>query len=86
MHARSKAYRNLVIVLVVLIMLGAGLVLLKNLDVQGMLGFGDGASGGASGTPGIFEYEDTAGGDGSVEIATTPSETTDPESDGRSAE
>lgn len=86
MHARSKAYRNLVIVLVVLIMLGAGLVLLKNLGAQGILGFGDGASGGTSGAPGTFEYEDAAGGDGSVEVTTTPFETTDPGSDDGSAE
>ena len=35
MYAKSKAFRNLVIVLAVLVILGAGFVLLKNLSAQG---------------------------------------------------
>lgn len=35
MYAKSKAFRNLVIVLAVLLVFGAGLVLVKNLSAQG---------------------------------------------------
>ncbi|WP_139651279.1 hypothetical protein [Raoultibacter phocaeensis] len=68
MYAKSKAFRNLVIVLVVLIMLGAGLVLLKNLNAQGLIGFGDSA-----GSPGTFQYKDGSGGDAAADVIVSPS-------------
>lgn len=68
MYAKSKAFRNLVIVLVVLIMLGAGLLLLKDLSAQGVIGLGD-----PTDNPGAFKYEDPTGGNAVEDIVVSPS-------------
>lgn len=68
MYAKSKAFRNLVIVLAVLIVLGAGLLLLKNLNAQGIIGPGD-----PTNNSGAFKYEDPSGGNAVADVVVTPS-------------
>ena len=84
MYAKSKAYRNLVIVLAVLVSLGAGFVLLKNLSAQGdeqnILD-----SGVQTETPGEFIYGDPSSGEAPT-ITQTPSDGTGSVPDDESAE
>ena len=84
MYAISIAFRNLVIVLAVLVILGAGFVLLKNLSAQGdeqnVLD-----SGVQTETPGEFIYGDPSSGEAPT-ITQTPSDGTGSVPDDESAE
>lgn len=84
MYAKSKAFRNLVIVLAVLVILGAGFVLLKNLSAQGTeQNILD--SGVQTETPGEFIYGDPSSGEAPT-ITQTPSDGTGSVPDDESAE
>lgn len=84
MYAKSKAFRNLVIVLAVLVILGAGFVLLKNLSAQGAeQNILD--SGVQTETPGEFIYGDPSSGEAPT-ITQTPSDGTGSVPDDESAE
>lgn len=84
MYAKSKAFRNLVIVLAVLLVLGAGLVLLKNLSAQGdeqnVLD-----SGVPTENPGEYIYGDPSSGEAPT-VTQTPSDGAGPVPDDESAE
>lgn len=81
MYAKSKAFRNLVIVLAVLLVLGAGLVLVKNLSAQGIIGSGD-----QSDNPGVSIYGDPSDGNAATEMTISKSDGGESESDGESTE